>query len=112
MITDERPGNAHECTGDDAAGRSGELAGKPGRPSQPVEENAGDNADCENQKKRHDRVGGAHGSDPPHGLEPKYRTSTTRSQEQRQLHPATMRGARAMRMKQLPDWPLSFPARS
>jgi hypothetical protein len=37
----QRSGNTRRCTRDDAAGRSGELAGEPGRPSQPVEENAG-----------------------------------------------------------------------
>jgi hypothetical protein len=36
------------------------LAARSGRSSQPVEENAGDDADYENQKKRHDRVGEAH----------------------------------------------------
>jgi len=44
MIADERAGNTHQSTRDDASGRSGEVAGEPGWPSQPVEENAGDDA--------------------------------------------------------------------
>jgi len=74
VITDERPGHAHEYAGDDAAARSGELAGEPGRARQPVEENAGDDTDRENQKKEHDRVTCTHGSDPPHRLRQRPRS--------------------------------------
>ena len=57
---DERARNAYEYACDDAAGRSGKLAGEPRRPSEPVEEYPGDNADDENQKKRYARVCGVH----------------------------------------------------
>ena len=50
VIADERASNTHECARDNAAGRSGKLAGEPGRPSQPVEENADSDADDENEK--------------------------------------------------------------
>ena len=57
MIADERAGNTQQSTRDDASGRSGEVAGEPGWPSQPVEENAGDDARLREPKKRHNRVG-------------------------------------------------------
>jgi hypothetical protein len=61
VIADERAGYTHQRTRDDTAGRSGELAGKPRRAGEPVKQNASDDADNENQNKRHNRVGGAHG---------------------------------------------------
>jgi len=53
-------GNTNQRAGDDPAGRSGELASKPGRSRKPVEHHAGNDADCENQNKRNGRVGGLH----------------------------------------------------
>jgi hypothetical protein len=49
VIADERAGNTHQSTRDDAAGRSGELAGQQDGPAT-GRRKAGDDAGCKDQK--------------------------------------------------------------